>query len=199
MFPILLFLATHVITLFSVEKESKTIFIQPLGYVKPAYIKHIEQSVRNFYGYPCTVKTEQPLTTDLLAASKKRYEASKILAKFKSRENILIITEKDIATINEERKSKEWGIFGLGYRPGSTCVISTFRIRKNASEKLILERLQKIVLHEIGHNLGLNHCTYDSHCLMNAANGTIKQVDKEKIWLCKKCCNQIKRKYSEPV
>jgi len=50
-----------------------------------------------------------------------------------------------------------------------------------------MERLDKIVLHEIGHNLGLDHCTNDPQCMMNAANGSIKEVDQERIWFCDKC------------
>ena len=45
-----------------------------------------------------------------------------------------------------------------------------------------MEWLDKIVLHEIGLNLGLDHCTNDPQCLMNAANESIKEVDQER------CC-----------
>lgn len=48
-------------------------------------------------------------------------------------------------------------------------------------------RLKKVALHEIGQNLGLVHCRNHLECLMNDADGTIKQVDKERIWFCEKC------------
>ena len=78
------------------------------------------------------------------------------------------------------------------YRPGSTCVISIFRLKKNVSKAKLLDRLKKVALHEIGHNLGLEHCTNNKQCMMTSASGTVKQVDKEKIWFCKKCWSLIK-------
>jgi len=65
-------------------------------------------------------------------------------------------------------------------------------MKKNVNETIIKDRLIKVALHEIGHNLGLDHCDNNIHCLMNDARGTIKQVDNEKIWLCDKCWKTIK-------
>lgn len=174
-----------------VTTKPKTIYIQPLGNVNQEYVNYIKKAVENFYGYKCVIKSKLNVTNDILAASKTRYEAGKILKKYNSKDNVLLLTEKDIAH-RKSSKFPEWGIFGLGYRPGTTCVISTFRLKINVSKTTFLERLKKVSLHEIGHNLGLAHCTNNKKCLMNDAGGTVKQVDREKIWFCKKCWNQIK-------
>jgi archaemetzincin len=183
--PLLVFLTFLFCANFSLNAQ-KVIHILPLGNVSNDITKVIENAVLKFYGYKCVVKPKVPYTKDILADSKTRYEASRILAKYKSKENLLIITDKDIAF--KKGDIKEYGIFGLGYRPGSTCVISTFRIKKNVSLNVFNERLKKICLHEIGHNLGLNHCTSgNSKCMMNDAKGTIKQVDREEIYFCNTC------------
>ena len=63
----------------------------------------------------------------------------------------------------------------------------------NPNTSFVYNFKTKIVLVlEIGHNLGLSHCTNNKECIMNDADGTIKQVDREKIWFCEKCWDKIK-------
>lgn len=172
-------------------KPVTKINIQPLGKVSPEYINLVKKSVKTFYGYDCTVLPPKEITKDMLSPIKKRIDANKALRNNLTFDNLLILTEKDICC-NKDKDNPEWGIFGLGLRPGKTCIISTHRLSKNVSKQKTLERLEKVALHEIGHNLGLNHCTNNKECMMNDANGTIKQVDKEKVWFCEKCKKQIK-------
>jgi len=185
------FLLVTILTSSFNDFKSKIIYIQPLGDVNTEYMNYLKTSIKDFYGYDCVIKSKLNLTNDILAGSRTRYEAGKILNKFNSNQNTLIITEKDIAH-KKNNEFPEWGIFGLGLRPGKTCVISTFRLKKNVSTQKMLERLKKVALHEIGHNLGLKHCTNNKECMMNDACGTIKQVDLEKIWFCNKCWSLIK-------
>ena len=168
-----------------------TLHIVPLGPVQPATIAVIQQAVTNFYHSEVIVDTVVPITADIYTKSQLRLDAPKILDKYDIGQNTLLITERDIAHCNDARNIDEWGIFGLGKRPGKICVVSTFRIHNHVSDSLFQMRLKKIVIHEIGHNIGLNHCTNDKRCLMHAANGTIKQVDSEAMWFCEKCRGRL--------
>ena len=90
------------------------------------------------------------------------------------------------------RPYEDWGIFGLGSISGKTCVVSTFRLKYgNASEELLSSRLIKVINHEIGHTLGLQHCPH-LNCLMEDANGSIKPVDNESGDLCADCAKKVK-------
>jgi len=172
--------------------QPNVVYIQPLGHVKTADINLVKTAVESFYHYKCIVKPPANLTGGIVADSKTRYEANRILSKYTSRDNLLILTEKDIAVANTERHMKEWGVFGLGYQPGTTCVVSTFRLKQNVSNELFRNRLIKVCLHEIGHNLGLPHCTSgDKRCLMQDAKGTIKVVDEARVFLCAQCRKQL--------
>jgi archaemetzincin len=163
-----------------------TIHIIPLGKVEQVVVDDVVKGLTAFYHKTVIVQKVEPLDKRLLAESKKRYSADSILKRFKSPQNTVVITSVDIVT-PKTKVTNEWGIFGLGLRPGKVCVISSFRLKKNATAKLLADRLQKVAIHEVGHNLGLNHCTKDPECLMNDAGGTIKQVDQEKFMFCENC------------
>jgi archaemetzincin len=167
-------------------KEKPIIHIVPLGDINKKYPELVKSYIQGFYGFKCVIDSQIPLTKDILAASKTRYEASKILEKYNSNKNVLLLTDVDIAYFNKIKNIKEYGIIGLGLRPGKTCVVSTFRI-KNDGQKKLLDRLKKVSIHEVGHNLGLDHCNYDRECVMNDARGSAKQIDRERVWLCDNC------------
>jgi archaemetzincin len=111
---------------------------------------------------------------------------------------ITALTSKDIYIADKDRsghirqpekKYAVWGILGLGYSPGRVNIVSDHRFRKTSSEKYP-RRLRTIVIHEIGHNLGLPHCP-TPHCIMNDANETIATVDASSPSLCPACSRRI--------
>ena len=117
-----------------------------------------------------------------------RYRAELILKHLNklpgNHRSYLAVTTHDISTTKDE--VYDWGVMGLGYQPGKSCVISTYRL-KTPNTPLFNERVIKVALHEIGHNLGLPHCKYSTTCYMADAVGTVKSVDKETRQLCEHC------------
>jgi len=189
----LLFLVSLILIFSSATKTKEVVVtIVQLGHVNRIAIDAVARSITSFYGYKCVIGNEVQFTPDELSKSKTRYSADKIVDKFSKKAYTLVITEKDICT--PMHNYPEWGIFGLGSCPGSSCVVSTFRLKRNASEAKMTERLIKVCLHELGHNLGLEHCDKDPECLMSAAKGTIKQVDQEKLYFCQNCKSRLNRK-----
>jgi archaemetzincin len=176
------------------KSSNPVIYITPLGNVPPDYVNFVKKSIIDFFHYQVVINPQQSLSADLKNSEQGRYVADKILNKYNSKKNTLVLTTVDIVTKNEQRGIKEWGVFGLGYRPGKTCVVSTFRLNKGkvkvSNEKFLL-RLKKICIHEIGHNLGLEHCTNNKVCLMNDARGLISQVDMETLDFCNVCKKKI--------
>jgi archaemetzincin len=143
----------------------------------------------SFYNCKATILPPQDLPSFAFYEPRQRYKADSLI-KFQSSilpagaESVVGLTMKDISTSLGEKE--DWGIFGLGYLPGKACIISVFRL-KSTTYNQYRERFIKVLLHELGHNQGLPHCTFDSTCLMTDAKGTSAQVDKEKKWLCSHC------------
>lgn len=110
---------------------------------------------------------------------------------------IIGVTMKDISTTKRDNwgnvkqpewKYLDWGVFGLGYQPGRSCVVSTYRLSA-PSESLMLDRIKKVSIHEIGHNKGLKHCASEK-CVMQDAVESIATVDAANFSLCLRCQNK---------
>ena len=75
-------------------------------------------------------------------------------------------------------------VFGHADPVNKVCAVYTSRLETGKRE-LYLERLSKEVLHEVGHVLGLYHCS-DKSCVMSFSNN-IFDVDKKTSRFCSKC------------
>jgi archaemetzincin len=174
-----------------IPDQNKVINIQPLGYVDPQYIAKVKTSIKEFYGFDCAVLPQVDVSDDILTTSKQKYDASKILKKYNTYNYRVIVTEKQIAC--SCWVSPEYTCFGLARMPGKICVVSTFRLKQNTTKDITCIRIEKTILHELGHNFNLDHCTNNSQCVMYNGDGSVEQLDREKIWLCPSCQNKIKK------
>lgn len=73
-------------------------------------------------------------------------------------------------------------IFGLAEKDGKGCIISTHRLGDGEKMK---ERMIKEAVHEIGHVVGLEHCS-DRRCVMHFSNSLL-DTDKKSKWYCRSC------------
>ena len=148
----------------------------------------IQPSIEKFYHCKVSYLASIPLPEYAYYAPRQRYRADSLLSflkEFKKGNNLILgLTEKDIST--SKNGFRDWGVFGLGYCPGAACVISTYRLNRHSNMKDFNQRLLNVCLHEIGHNLGLPHCTIDT-CLMKDAKGKIESIEGANKQLCPDC------------
>lgn len=109
--------------------------------------------------------------------------------------------KKNIAITNVDiYASRVNFVFGQAFLNGKACVISTHRLDPNfyandggctedayvaKSRQILIERVKKETIHEIGHTLGLQHCN-DCECVMCFSPG-IEEVDTKSMDICDKC------------
>ena len=163
------------------EKEAVTILVQPFKDLKPESITFISNEIKKVYP---NVKVLEPIDfpNKTYYKDRNRYRADSII-KFldkRTKENFVTIglTSKDISTT--KRKIKDYGVMGLGFKPGKACVASKFRLSKKNSD----EQFFKVAIHELGHTQGLPHCS-EKHCFMRDAEG--KNPTNEETGFCNKC------------
>lgn len=198
-----LFFYSYYNTPLPAKKDRRTAIVIFKGF-KGLNETEIKSTIQNTYGFKVDIiDTLSYPNHAFINVKSPRYRADSLilfLKKIKPIEyyNIIGLCSQDISITKRSSdgtiKSPEWkysdfGVFGLGYRPGSSAVLSNFRLTKNKALKK--EQLKKILLHEMGHNLGLKHCTSLEKCLMQDAAEKLQTINLVPLALCKDCSEYL--------
>jgi archaemetzincin len=175
-----------------------SVCLQPLGTHDAQMLVAARRGIEGLLGLRVRVLSARPLPGSAFYPPRKRYRAERLLEYLAQRVQpgsgcnyVLGMTSRDVSTTKGD--VADWGVFGLGARPGPVAVVSTYRLRgSTATRRQLAIRVVKVVNHELGHNLGLDHCPAKS-CLMEDARGTIRTVDDETGLLCPICCAWLLR------
>ena len=149
----------------STRKRQKPQAIQIYSYGKTVNSKamFLKQELEKYY--PSVELVDQPLTLPDIYYNKERNRYSgtgllRDLSKLKKGTTVLGITDKVIFKANE--LSPTYGIFGVSPVGAHVALIST---TIPSGKEQTDDHLVKLMLHELGHAYGLNHCS-DEHCFM---------------------------------
>ena len=202
------FLLLLVVVLFSCKDQpvshSTVIGILPYDDISTEKVNLIKSAVTDYYGLQVRVLPQKELPKKAFVNIKSpRYRADSLIAqqlriKPDSIDYIIGIIDRDISTTKRDAegniKQPEWkyndfGIMGLAYCPGKSCVVSTFRL-KHKNKEVHFGRFKKVVIHELGHNFGLPHCP-DKECVMTDAVERISTIDNAKPELCASCKKKL--------
>jgi len=172
--------------------------IQPLGAHDRALMATAVHGIESLYGFTVTVLKPRPLPDKAWYPARKRWRADSLLDWLDAEavprsgcDAVVGFTSRDISTTKGEHV--DWGVLGLGRLGGPSAVVSSYRMR-GTSRKNRRARAIKVVNHELGHVLGLDHAEGSRPgCLMEDAGGTVKTVDTEDGRHCPEAVDAIER------
>jgi archaemetzincin len=140
--------------------------------------------LREVYGLDVEIMHyKHPRAEDAYVAGRRQYNAAAFLE--------LLDVENDLTLLITERDLFFPGLnFVFGYAPGAKGVVSVHRLRQGVSHTVYLDRVVKEAVHEVGHMLGLRHCS-TPRCVMNFSN-SVSEVDKKSDQLCQSCLKKVR-------
>lgn len=167
------------------KATGKTIIVQPLNDFDKANTDIIVDQLKAVYDRVELLESMK-LPASALNQTGNRYRADSIISILRRQTpwhcTTIGLIHNDISTTKGEHA--DWGVMGLGYRPGNACVASTFRLnKKNKSEQLF-----KVAIHELGHTAGLPHCPLKTCYMRDAEGGNPTDEEKE---FCSYCKQQL--------
>ncbi len=85
-------------------------------------------------------------------------------------------------------------IYGQAFLNGRCGLVSGYRLRNERygmepNEQIFATRLQKEIIHELGHAFGLIHCLNPS-CVMRSST-YVEEIDQKNATFCLKCSRQL--------
>jgi archaemetzincin len=171
-------------------KPNQVIYLKPLGEgLARSTFEAITGALGLYFPAKAVTLPVSPLPKSAYYPPRSRYRAEKLLDYLetitpKDAQVIVGLTSSDISTT--KGSYEDWGILGLATLSGRECVISEFRAKRGANDpKHVLDRLLKTVVHEVGHTIGLDHCT-NYGCIMEDGKGSVFTTDHE-LDICADC------------
>jgi archaemetzincin len=167
-----------------------SIYLVPLGEVRDDYLRVLVESIEEQFGLPVTIAPNHELPLYALDPVRQQYNSNLILKRLldeSSPDAIKILGITDVDLFNPIFSF----VFGEAQFQGKCAVVSSYRLRGNPDHTLppgcppLLNRLEKEVIHELGHTFGLRHCS-DPDCVMKYSVG-LACADRKFSFFCPAC------------
>ena len=164
-----------------------------VGQVDSSVISRIQENLNMIFPKTtCALISEtMPIPSEAFNNARQQYRSDIILSRVHSYAEKDKALDRVLGTVNVDIFVPELNfVFGEAECPGKATLISLWRLRpefygKAPNMELFLERITKEAVHELGHSLGLRHCS-NPFCVMYFSN-SIFETDRKQSLFCNKC------------
>jgi len=164
-----------------------------VGQVDSHVINRIQENLNMIFPKTtCALISEtMPIPSEAFNNARKQYRSDIILSRVHSYADKDKALDRVLGTVNVDIFVPELNfVFGEAECPGKAALISLWRLRPEfygeaPNMELFLERITKEAVHELGHSLGLRHCS-NPFCVMYFSN-SIFETDRKQSLFCNKC------------
>jgi archaemetzincin len=152
----------------------------PIGPIDLGVVRDLAGAV-SALGFRVTVASERAIPVGAYVPARRQHQAAALveLARQEAGDRVLAVTEADLYSDDLNF------VFGLADSPGRAAVISLHRLRAGGDAHLFRERAAKEAIHELGHTMGLPHCS-DPLCVMYFSN-SLADTDRKATAPCPRC------------
>ncbi len=171
----------------------QTITLLSFGYFDQDFLRKIAAQIHHEFFITVQLKEGHLDISDFYNPSRRQYDANKLLHQI---ENLYATNDtKTIGLFNVDLFIPIFTyIFGQAFLGGRTGIASIFRLSNERygikpDQNLLLERISKEMIHELGHTMGLIHCNVPD-CVMRSVT-YVEDIDQKNAGFCPKCRNEL--------
>jgi archaemetzincin len=185
----------------------KVIELQPLGDAEPDVLESICPALHEAFGVSVRVRSTPFSIDPFYNEQRGQYNSTAILQQLG---NLLSVQSGDsgshpnneVCIVGVTRRDLFIPIltyvFGEAALGGNVAAVSYHRFRNelyglSPNKHLMIERLRKVAVHELGHTLGLVHCAFQG-CVMRAAS-YVEELDLKGHEFCPSCSHALPKNF----
>jgi len=174
--------------------REQSILVIDHGNFEKSFLDSIAACISREYQLPVSIRESRSDLSDFYDPMRRQYNGNELMKELESwslADNIKNIGLFRVDLCNPILTY----IFGQAALNGSIGVASMYRLRNEQygmekDENLLLERFQKVIIHELGHMFGLLHC-HVPPCVMRSST-YVEDIDQKSVHLCSKCRKEIR-------
>lgn len=173
-------------------RYSNTVALQPLGTIRPTYLRFLQRMISGVFGMKSVVLAPSTLPRHMWYEDRNQYSADLALdflfEKMGDNHRIIGVLDKDMFATGRSF------VFGYAHLRDGVGIISLHRLMEDYyhrphNSKLLHKRIYNTLVHELGHTFGAPHCEND--CLMHSCTHVESLTDLAPFF-CNTCMHKIR-------